>query len=531
MKKILYILGDVVHALQREQGGASIFLYSEGKLFHERMRTQFSSSDRTIQSLQEGLESWRATKILKTEQLQKLDLLLKLCIALPKWRNQITVKSISLSDCISRYSHQLIGPILQLMVEIALTMEKSNTTCVSAYNAFLHWKERIGLERAIGARGFIGYSFHNKEFVERVAFLLSEQDNYQNTYFALANETQKKLVEDALKSDETNKLRGIHTTLRESPEDGLLYDLTPESWFDLVSTKIDTLHKAEKKLVDSLTDRTSFTKENKAALQNSSSSVFGNYKKLIRSLQLFSGITIENLYTLLRNGQIRDFSKGKLLFLEGESANRLYVVLKGWVKIFKGTVNGEETILQMLSGGDAIMESAVFLNTSFPVSCQVVENATLLSIPAPFLREQIKNNNELSLNLLATMSHRSQGLIRQIENARLKTVDERIGWFLLKLLLDQGHASRRVDLPYDKSLIASYLDMKRETFSRALKRMKEKGFKIENDTVVIPKLSALCEFCDPDTASQCSIHGTPECPNSQCDRVNCSMYHAENLAI
>ncbi len=520
--------------MQRERGCASVFLYSEGKLFHEKMCAQFSSSDKTIQSLQEGLERWNNTKSLKSSPLEKLNQLLKICMQLPERRAQIVASAISASDGISHYSHKLIGPFLQIMVEVALTMEKSDPACVSAYNAFLQWKERIGLERAIGARGFVGYSFHNKEFVERVLFLLSEQDNYQNTYLALANITQKNLIHSALEKSQNNKLGQIHKVLKSSPDNGLLYDLTPDSWFDLISIKIDALHHIERSLVDSLIKETSAAAETSASvpakeiLESSPRNIFGDYENLIRSLQLFSGISVENLHKLLQHGQIRDFNKGKLLFLEGEPANRLYVVLKGWVKIFKGTVNGEETILQMLSSGDAIMESAVFLNTSFPVSGQVVQDATLLSIPAPFLREQIKNNNELALNLLATMSHRSQGLIHQIENARLKSADERIGWFLLKLLLDQGRLSRCVELPYDKAVIASYLDMKRETFSRSLKRLKEKGFRIENDTVVIPELNALCGFCDHSTAVLCALHGTTACPNPDCDGDNSLAHRMEN---
>ncbi len=537
MKEILYILGDAVHAFQRERGCTSIFLYSEGKLFRERMDEQFLVSDKATKSLNEGIERWEINNALEAKPLQKLNQLLRLCLGLPEWRKQIESRTVSASDCISHYSHQLIGPTLQLMVEIALKMENSNPTCVSAYNAFLHWKERVGLERAIGARGFVGYSFHNKEFVERISFLLSEQENYKNTYFALANEAQHNLVTSALECDEVSRLGQIHAALKESPEGGILYDMTPESWFDLISAKIDVLHKVERGLIDSIIEEGRPAEDNAEdnAEENnehfripSSHNISGDYEGLIRSLRLFSGITTENLDLLLRNAQIRDFNKGKLLFLEGEPANRLYVILKGWVKIFKGTANGEETILQMLSSGDAILESAVFLNTSFPVSGQVVEDATLLSIPAPMLREQIKNNSELAQNLLATMSYRSQGLIRQIENARLKSADERIGWFLLKLLLEQGRISRCIDLPYDKSLIASYLDMKRETFSRALGRMKDKGFKVESSTVIIPELSALCGFCDQGMADQCALHGTADCPNPQCDGVERSKHHPEN---
>ncbi|MEG9884723.1 MAG: Crp/Fnr family transcriptional regulator [Hyphomicrobiales bacterium] len=245
--------------------------------------------------------------------------------------------------------------------------------------------------------------------------------------------------------------------------------------------------------------------------------VFGGWDHLIRSLQPFRGLPRPDLRAVLRHARIRDFGKGKLLFVEGEPADRLHIVLRGWVKIFKGTVNGEETILHMLGSGEAVLESAVFLNVCFPAAGQVVKDATLLSIPAPCLREHIKNNNELAVNFLNVMSKRSRELIRQIENARAKTAHERLGWFLLKHLLAQGRMSCRVTLPYDKSLIASQLDMRRETLSRVLKRMKAQGFRIENHDVIIPGLRALCGFCDRDTANICALRGRPDCPNPHCD--------------
>lgn len=521
MKEAIYTLGNVAHSLQKERGCASMFLCSEGKLFKDRVNAQFINSDSTLKPFTEGLERWKQSDKLNPAHLKKLETLLSVCEELPKARKDIIEQKKSPSQTIDYYTHQLIAPLLQLMVEMALYMEGNNPTFVSAYNAFLQWKERIGLERAIGARGFVGYSFHNNEFLERVLFLISEQINYRNTYMALANSEQRRLVEEVLKEEASIKLRKLHNMLAQSPESAELYELTPEVWFDLITTKIDSLQIVEKKLIDTLNKIndnaiTADTEQTEPATKSS----FGEYDGLITSLQLFSGLSSNNLDSLLCNGQIRKFDKGKLLFLEGEQANRLYIILKGWIKIFKGTSAGEETILQMLSSGDSIMESAVFLNTSFPVSAQIAEDATLLSIPAPVIREQVKNNNELALNLLASMSYRSQGLIRQIENARLKSADERIGWFLLRLLLEQGHDSKCIKLPYDKSLIASYLDMKRETFSRSLKRLKTKDFKIENDTIVIPHLGALCNFCDSDTSHICSLHGTADCPNPHCSKYS-----------
>ncbi|NRB11224.1 MAG: Crp/Fnr family transcriptional regulator [Rickettsiaceae bacterium] len=247
--------------------------------------------------------------------------------------------------------------------------------------------------------------------------------------------------------------------------------------------------------------------------EQESKNFFGKYYKLITSLQLFLGISTDSLYSILQHGQIRNFGKGTLLFLEGDQIESLYVVLEGTIKIFKGSESGEEAILQILKSGDPIMESTVFLDTNFTVSAETVENATLLSIPATIIREQVKSNHKLALNLITSIAEYSQELIRQAENIRLKSADERIGLFLLNLFWQQKGVSREVKLPYDKALIASYLDMRRETFSRVLKRLKAKGFKIENDTIVIPKLTSLCEYCDSSTAAKCPQYHTPYCPN------------------
>lgn len=513
MKKMLSTLGDLVHALQRERGCLSIFLYSEGKLFYERMSHQFSITDEAVQSLQERLKGCNEVKTVKPEVLQRLERLSELCRDLPQWRDQITERTVSVSDCINHYSHRLVGSILQSMIEIVFTMGEGKPASVSMYNAFLHWKECIGLERAFSARGIVNHSLYNEEFVDRMLFLLSEQENYQDTCFTRANETQRSLLVNALKFDESMKLDQIHGALRNSQENNSLHDLTPESWFDLISAKIDALHEAEKMLIDIITEETPPPKKADILIQHPQRSAFAEYEGLIASLPIFSNLTAEDIHSLLDNSHIQQCNKGKALFLEGDSINRFYVVLEGWVKVFKATANGEEIILQMLGSGDPFSVSAVFLDDVWSANAQVVKNATLLSMPVPLLKDQIKANNKLALNLLTTMSRYSQELIWQVENIRLRTAEERVGWFLLKLLLKQGGTSRRVDLPYGKSLIASYLGMKRETFSRTLQSMKKKGFEIQKNTIMFPEPNALCSFCGQYTAEQCSLHFSPNCPN------------------
>ena len=167
----------------------------------------------------------------------------------------------------------------------------------------------------------------------------------------------------------------------------------------------------------------------------------------------------------------------------------------------------------MLSAGDSLMEAAVFLNIPSLVSAQVVQDAKLLSLPAPIIRQSLKDNKDLALNMIGGLSMRSQGLIRQIEHSRLKTATERVGWFLLKLGMEQsGGKANAITLPYDKSTIASYLDMTPETFSRTLKKFKNNGFHIHNDKITKPDPEALCRFCDEALSEACVFKDQPSCP-------------------
>ena len=81
---------------------------------------------------------------------------------------------------------------------------------------------------------------------------------------------------------------------------------------------------------------------------------------IIQTLPVFSKLDDKDLAQLLRHADIRSYEKGKLLFMQGETLSRYYLILGGWVKLYKSTEAGDEAVLQMLSAGDSLMEAAVF---------------------------------------------------------------------------------------------------------------------------------------------------------------------------
>jgi len=510
------VLTDIVHELQRERGSAAIYIASNGARFKDRLTMQIQQTDQTLDQFKQQNSLWKKQLVQKPSYSKKLTELLNKTKNLHVIRNSITNLGITLAQTFNFYSHQMIGPLLQIMIEIACFSKDYQPESVSAFNSFLQWKERVGLERGIGTRGFINETFLNDEFLERFSFVLSEQKNYKEIFLTLANHQQRDLLAPLEESPDIQKLYKYYDELKHNPDSKLLRKTTPEEWFDLLSQKIDILHDIEKKLIDNL-DATA--KVPKANSTSQPGGLFDKYRDFIISLQIFSNLPQDSMLQILNNSKIINFPKNKIIFQEGEKADKLFIVLKGWVKVYKSNPEGEETIVQMLSSGDTILEPFIFLNTVFSVSGQAIEDVIILSIPASVLNQQMQESNKLALNFISNMSHSSMHLVRQIKNIRLKKSDERIGWFLLKLHIEQGLSKKTVILPYKKNLMASYLGMTSETLSRGLNKLKQQGVKVLHNKVILPSTTSFCAYCDFEIAGKCDVYNSEICKYSKQPKV------------
>lgn len=520
MNKTLLHLGNALHAMQAERGSSVLFVSSGGKLFRQELLEAFDMSHTAFENIRHKMKDWHDSRSFDEEFLSKMKIVLDNTETVKSRRNKILNLEFNPTEIISGYSHNVISPLMDIMVLVALFNKDNNPARVSAYSYFLQLKEKLGRERALGIRGLVTNSFDNREFLDRFRFLISEQDSFKRTFFAMADERQKKIYDSIMQGNAVRRMALLHDNLKAGHKVAVP-SLTPKDWFTLTSEKMDLMKKVEERLAEILSNADQDSSRSQASLVRVSRVIDGitsEQRNFIEKLPFFIDLPEKIVTSLLQHAQVRDYKKGKLLFLEGEVSSRLHIIISGWVKLFKGTSSGNETVLQMLSSGNMVAESAVFLNATYPVSAQVAKKSVILTLPAPIIRERIKQHNELALRVVDGISQHSHSLIQEFENIRLKPATERVGWFLLKLLLEQGKVPDLIELPYDKSLIASYLDMKPETFSRTLKRFKKNGFQINKSSVILPHVGALCDFCDHDLAPACKRHGTPECPNPDCSQ-------------
>jgi CRP-like cAMP-binding protein len=211
---------------------------------------------------------------------------------------------------------------------------------------------------------------------------------------------------------------------------------------------------------------------------------------LVRGLPLFEGLAEAVLAHLLGGGLVRRYERRALLFVQGEEASRLFVVLEGAVRLYRSTPDGQDSTIAMLGPGESLAEAAIFDSGRYPVSACAAEPARLLVVPAASFLARLRKNPDLALNLLAAMSRHLRRLVRKIEQLSSHSSLERVAKFLLRLCpAEQGSA--KLDLPQDKALIAARLNMQPETLSRALARLRAHGVTTIGNRVIIEDVERL----------------------------------------
>mgnify|MGYP001246035736 CR=1 FL=1 len=219
--------------------------------------------------------------------------------------------------------------------------------------------------------------------------------------------------------------------------------------------------------------------------------------RLLQNTPLFGNMNETSIHMVVGNQMPRSYPKKALLFQEGDYANRFYIMLDGWVKLYRCTPEGQEAVISTYTRGEIFAECAMFMGASFPVSAETICASRLLTIEATTMRRAINENPDLAFSIMASASRHLKTLVDQLEQMKLDTGPERVAKFLLELSYstdeDQG-----VNLPYEKSLIAAKLGMKPESFSRALAKLREVGVQINGDQVSISDVVALASFAKKD---------------------------------
>ncbi len=246
MVPFLAAVGDLLHALQKERGAASVYLASEGLRFERELGTLRLETDSSQEAFF-GLTHRRdfADVVELAEYRSARRTIARLAVV----REQVDERTIDASDSIE-YMTDLNQSLLVLAGAVAQSVEATSTRSrVVALLALLRAKELAGIERALLAQIFGRDRFDNGGYLWLVALLA-------------AQEALLRIIDATATSEVTAELTraNAHPAVQRTSrmEDAALangvgdFQVDSEAWFIAMTQRIDLLRAIEKSMRDDI---------------------------------------------------------------------------------------------------------------------------------------------------------------------------------------------------------------------------------------------------------------------------------------
>jgi GGDEF domain-containing protein len=149
--------------------------------------------------------------------------------------------------------------------------------------------------------------------------------------------------------------------------------------------------------------RDCYSREN--SLMQESLAINSDYKRsLFHSLELFRGVSPDDVQDLLRRCGRRDLAKGELLLSPGEKNEHVFIVLSGSVNVHVGSPDAP--VIATMEAGECVGEMSIIEDRDPSAYVLGAEDTHLLVIHQSILWNMVDASHELAKNLLVVLSER-----------------------------------------------------------------------------------------------------------------------------
>lgn len=199
--------------------------------------------------------------------------------------------------------------------------------------------------------------------------------------------------------------------------------------------------------------------------------------RYLSTLPLFHDLAPVELARLAEGCSLHRLARGEPVFRVGEPCEAFHVTVLGQVKLFALSPAGHEKVIELIGPGGTFAEALMFTGQPYIVNAQAVTDALVLSVCKQAVLDEIAADPRFSLRMLAGVSRRLHGLVRDVESYALHSGAQRVIGYLLRDLVDGAPAEGplTVSLPVSKAMIASRLSLTPEYFSRVLHELEAQG--------------------------------------------------------
>jgi CRP-like cAMP-binding protein len=204
------------------------------------------------------------------------------------------------------------------------------------------------------------------------------------------------------------------------------------------------------------------------------------YFEILLNCPLFRGLETSDFQPTMEcfDGKIIKVSANSPIFLAGEPAKSVGVLLSGAAQIIKEDYYGNRSIIGALEPSELFAEVfACAKLPTLPVSVVAQKDSAVLLLNLGKLLTLCGQNchfhNLLIRNLLQVMAQKNLALSQKIEYMSQKTTRDKVTAYLLEQA--KLKKSSEFVIPFDRQALADYLGVDRSAMSAEISRLKKEG--------------------------------------------------------
>jgi CRP/FNR family transcriptional regulator len=216
---------------------------------------------------------------------------------------------------------------------------------------------------------------------------------------------------------------------------------------------------------------------------------------LLATVPLFEALDADTSVVLASVLTTRDVVRGHVVFSEGDTGDRLFVVLDGKVKISRAAADGRENLLTVLGPGEMFGELSLFDPGPRTATATAVTESTLASLDHDDLRPLLLDQPRVAVQLLRALAQRLRRTNEAMADLVFSDVPGRVAKALLDLAEKFGQpegGGLRVRHDLTQEELAQLVGASRETVNKALSDFANRGWlRIEGRTVLLLDMERL----------------------------------------
>ncbi len=191
------------------------------------------------------------------------------------------------------------------------------------------------------------------------------------------------------------------------------------------------------------------------------------------------------------NGEIVNFEESETIYEEGSRSSMIYLILKGLVKCYIMDADGKELITSLHRADDFLGFSSFLNNTPYQESATAIEPVALAGISKDSLKEILKKNNNISLELMELFTENISVFKAQLLQMAYSSVRKKTAQTLLQFA-EIMNRNTEDPIKISRNDLASVAGIATESLIRTLSGFKKEGLiDIEGRNIHIKELKAL----------------------------------------